>query len=167
MASLSAAGQRQQGSGQFNLIKLLMRSGTFKFAFARSVGGGYNSDTNMTLNNPTLSTGQIAVYIVTFFTSFGTIGGSWGNADYRPEGRVEINALDIQFYMNNSVRTTPSSQDNRDNAFAPIVSQGVFSSSSTYSGSAFNVRVYSYQNGSGIGPDLHAAISCFVYTPYT
>jgi hypothetical protein len=167
MASLSAAGQRQQGSGQFNLIKLLMRSGTFKFAFARSLGGGYNSNNTYTLNNPTLSTGQIAVYIVTFFTSFGTIGGSWGNADYRPEGIVQINALDIQFFMNNSVRTTPSSQDNRDNAFAPIVSQGIFSSSSAYSGSAFNVQVYSYQNNSGLGPDLHATISCFVYTPFT
>jgi hypothetical protein len=122
----------------------------------------------MTLNNPTLSTGQIAVYIVTFFTSFGTISASYGAADYRPEGFVQINALDIQFYMNNSVRTTPSSQDNRDNAFAPIVSQGIFSSSSTYSGSAFNVQVYSYgTNNTGFGPDLHAAISCFVYTPFT
>ena len=166
MASLTALGQSQQGSGQFNLVKLLMKSGTFKFAFARSFGGTVNGSNTNYINNPTLAAGQIAVYFVTFFTSFATINN---NYDFRPEGIFQVTGADVQFYLNNSVRLSITSSTNADNCLTPIVSQGVFTSSSAYSGSQLTTYYNSYTNNYpyGVGPVLHATLTCFVYTPFT
>ena len=164
MASLTAQSQSQQGSGMFNLVKLMMKSGTFKFAFARSFGGTYNINQTNYFNNPTLTTGQIAVYFVTLYTSYGTINT---NADFRPEGRFTMSGADVVFNLNTSVRLNVTSSTNCDNALAPLVTQGICTSSSAYSGTQLTTTVYSLTNNSGVGPCMHAAISCFVYTPFT
>ena len=164
MASLTAQSQSQQGSGMFNLVKLMMKSGTFKFAFARSFGGTVNTSQYNYFNNPTLSTGQMAVYFVTLYTSYATINT---NADFRPEGIFQMSGADVVFNLNTSVRLNVTSSTNCDNALAPLVSQGVCTSSSAYSGNQITTYLYSYTNNSGVGPCMHATVSCFVYTPFT
>lgn len=164
MASLTAQSQSQQGSGMFNLVKLMMKSGTFKFAFARSFGGTVNSSANNYFNNPTLTSGQMAVYFVTLYTNYATINS---NNDFRPEGIFQMTGADVVFYLNNSVRINVTSGTNCDNALAPLVSQGICTSSSAYSGTQLTTNFSSYTNYNGVGPCMHATVSCFVYTPFT
>jgi hypothetical protein len=164
MASLTAQSQSQQGSGMFNLVKLMMKSGTFKFAFARSFGGTYNTNSTNYFNNPTLTSGQIAVYFVTLYTSYCTINT---NADFRPEGIFQMSGADVVFNLNSSVRINTSSNTNQDTSLAPLVTQGICTSSSAYSGTQLTTYIYSYTNNSGVGPCLHATVSCFIYTPFT
>jgi hypothetical protein len=164
-ASSRVAGQNGYGAPPLMNMMPLFSRGKFQLAFARS--WSYNSTGAVTVGSftvPTLTTGQSAVYFVTFCSSFVY---EYRANEYRTgQGHAYLSGAGVDQQISLTTgQTGYLYQHTNGQLHYPVATQAIGTSATGLSGQSVSVTINNTTWSPNGYPYSHINVVCFVYTP--
>ena len=164
-ASSRVAGQNGYGAPPLMNMMPLFSRGKFQLAFARSWRYEGTGSSNVgTFTVPTLTSGQLAVYFVTFCSSF--VYDYQANQYRTGQGHAQLSGAGIDQTLSLTTgQTGYLYQYTNGQLHYPVATQAVGTSSAGLSGQSVTVNINNTTWSPGGYPYSHINVVCFVHTP--